>query len=71
MAEVKQPVKTGELCFQFDNDEPIHVMDVNDYNAVNIQLKHPTAGDGMHTEAGAISFTHKEKTLRLFIKPTA
>lgn len=60
---IKNPVKTGELHVQFDNDDSIKVADIMDKNTVNIQLKYDD------NNRSHLIFKGKDnKTFKLFIK---
>ena len=39
MCKLNQPKKTGEVMFQFDNEEPIKICDIFDYSKFIIELQ--------------------------------
>ena len=52
--------KTGEFMFQFDNDEPIKIWDIFDYNKITLSLD-STTGE-------KFSFVDGNKIFTLFVK---
>ena len=74
-----KPIKTGEFCFQFGDDEPIRLQDVNNYGEVRLsplqQNKWPDEHkDGelvigtSHVQSMSFIDQKTGKTFKLFIK---
>lgn len=62
----------AELKFQFNEDKPTIIMEVEDNKAVNFELKKSDAeiGDGLHMkqDGSIFTFTQGKKTFKLYIE---
>lgn len=77
-------MKTGEFCFQFDNDEPFASSDINDFGELTIILRQEKSKtttliskDGtkyideeVEKDSSIIFDNGSGKTFRIFIKDT-
>jgi hypothetical protein len=61
-------MKTGELYMQFDNDKPIKVQDIFDYEKVSFVLSQSDPKEKFKNDATSLSFNSKDKKFKLYIK---
>lgn len=61
--------KTGELVFQFNDNNPIVIADVPDYERATINLKSPKGRISKEEErGGGITFHDGNLTMRIYIR---
>jgi hypothetical protein len=61
-------VVTGELCFQFDNDEPVVIQQIVDRKPVVMAFESAGTGDGIHGQNTSLVFRKGDREFRLFVR---